>query len=256
MICVFSIYYFIFIQSAHTSEQVMSYSDFLETFENIEPGLLIFDDKMLVRHANNTFIRHFPMFGRNEIIGKNIIELHKDPAKNRITSMLEIMDRNENQMVTQIKVDMANNGDKYYLIKLNNLISDGDRRCYCLLSYDITSMLTTKNRKLTKMPTQLGSDIHFIELNKILYFAADNIYTKFYTKTKEHYSFFMISEIEEKLPEDTFIRIHRSFIINVNYIEKVVKRDGSFYVILKFTGAELSVSRSRVKTFLDIMGLK
>lgn len=59
-----------------------------------------------------------------------------------------------------------------------------------------------------------------IYLDDILYFESQKNYLLI-TTTKEVYkTYHSISEMEEKLPESMFVRIHRSFIVSIPKIEK------------------------------------
>ena len=56
-------------------------------------------------------------------------------------------------------------------------------------------------------------------LNDILYIEGLSDYVKIITKTKTIVTKQLISALEETLPKDNFIRIHRSFIIAINKID-------------------------------------
>ena len=56
------------------------------------------------------------------------------------------------------------------------------------------------------------------------------------------------------MPKDTFVRVHRSSIINLNHIQKIEKygKDSSM-VILK-DGSRVNVSKSRIKDLRSQLG--
>jgi DNA-binding LytR/AlgR family response regulator len=56
-------------------------------------------------------------------------------------------------------------------------------------------------------------------LNDILYIEGFSDYIKIITGTKTIITKHLISSLEETLPKDLFIRIHRSFIVSINKIE-------------------------------------
>ncbi|WP_022851123.1 LytR/AlgR family response regulator transcription factor [Limisalsivibrio acetivorans] len=235
---------------------MVNVSDGIQFLEKMEPGVIIFNEDMLITSANRIFLRQFPLFTEESIIGQDIMAIHTEDSIKRIRSFIEHLNESRQQIVTQIKSDSMADSEKYYMIRLMSLITGSGKRSYCLLSYDITGLITNKHKKLVKMPAYSGDDIFLIDLGDVLYFSADNIYTRFYTEDKEYYAFFMISEIEEKLPSQSFYRIHRSHIINLDAIEKVSKKGGGLTVKLRSVDEPFSVGRSRVKTFLEIMGLK
>lgn len=53
--------------------------------------------------------------------------------------------------------------------------------------------------------------LHFDE---ILFFKADGLYTKIQTKTKAYLARNILKDMIQDLPEDTFVRVHKSYTIN------------------------------------------
>ncbi len=91
--------------------------------------------------------------------------------------------------------------------------------------------------------------LQFIETDSIIYLEAQSNYTCFYltnngkitvTKTLKDY--------EELLPSSIFIRIHHSYIINKNLVEKYIKGDGG-QVVMK-NGVVLDVARRKKEEFI------
>ena len=58
-----------------------------------------------------------------------------------------------------------------------------------------------------------------IPLNEILYIESLKDYIKVVAKTKNIVTKQSISSLEEALPKNNFVRIHRSFIVAINKIE-------------------------------------
>lgn len=234
----------------------MAKTDNISFLEKIEPGLLCFDEEMLITSANRIFLSQFPMFNADEIIGKNILEIHREESRNKITTLIQNLQKSQRQIVAHIKVDATLNFERYYLIRLMNLITGKQSKNYCLVSYDITDAISNKHHNLLKMPAYIGNEIYFIDLDEIQYFEADNVYTKFCTSDASYYAFLMISEIDEKLPKDQFIRVHRSYIVNMHAIKKITKKGSSHVATLNGCDAEIPIGRSRAKEFFKILGLK
>jgi len=58
-----------------------------------------------------------------------------------------------------------------------------------------------------------------------------------------------LKEIEELLPKDTFLRTHKSFLVNVFYIRKY--RKSQKHLVILRSGAEIPVAVRNVSAFLD-----
>ena len=65
----------------------------------------------------------------------------------------------------------------------------------------------------------------------ILYMEADRNYSRIFTNNKEYLLAITLKSIEEKLPLDLFVRIHRSYIINLAHIDEVA--DGHVVIAQK-----------------------
>jgi len=101
---------------------------------------------------------------------------------------------------------------------------------------------------LQRLQVKSGNKIFFIETNDIVYFEAKNKYTFLHTVEHEHIVELTLNELEERLDKQNFIRIHRSFIVNIRYILELVKWfAGKYKVRLKDKQkTELVVSRGYI----------
>ena len=55
----------------------------------------------------------------------------------------------------------------------------------------------------------------------ILYIEAERNYCKIHCKDKEHLLVMTLKDVEEKLTSKKFLRIHRSFIVNLSHIDEI-----------------------------------
>ncbi len=109
----------------------------------------------------------------------------------------------------------------------------------------LTNIIGALKNDLTnvhKIPFPVMSGIEFINPDDIIYIEGDNNYSNIHMLNGQK---LVISKtlayVEPKLANYSFLRIHKSHIINLKYIAKYVKNDGS-YVELE-NGKKLSVSR-------------
>lgn len=79
-----------------------------------------------------------------------------------------------------------------------------------------------------------------IKLDDVIYFEKIDRKTKIYTKNDEHIADETLASLARRLPEDTFVRIYQSYIVNAEYIK--VLRGGE--VELYDSGIKLPVGRS------------
>ncbi len=60
-----------------------------------------------------------------------------------------------------------------------------------------------------------------ILIDNIYYFEADRNYCKIFSKNKECLLVMTLKEISSRLPKEHFLRIHRSYIINLSHVDEV-----------------------------------
>lgn len=110
----------------------------------------------------------------------------------------------------------------------------------------LLSQLTPKT--LRQITVQDGSKVLFIPIEEIIYFKASHKYVEVHTQSNMYLITKTLNELEEKL-ESNFTRIHRSTLVQQQYIKEVIKHeDGNHSIRLNDKqGTELSLSRSARK---------
>lgn len=110
---------------------------------------------------------------------------------------------------------------------------------------------TNQNRKIS-LPTMGG--INFERIQSIISLEARGNYTMLYfTGKRKLLVCKTLREMENQIRTGSqFVRIHRSYTINLNHLQKYVKGKGG-YVVME-NGAMINVSAGKKPDFLD--GLK
>lgn len=98
-------------------------------------------------------------------------------------------------------------------------------------------------------------EIKIIPLDKILFLEAADDYVKVHTKEKYFLKYQTMARFEQQLPAQQFVRIHRSYIVNVSFVNKIELLEKEQYTVLLNNGQNIPVSKSgytKLKTFLGI----
>jgi hypothetical protein len=91
-----------------------------------------------------------------------------------------------------------------------------------------------------------------IEINDILYFSANSPYINIHHKTKTFLYTETLKSLENQLDNNQFIRIHKSFIINIDQVASYQsKGNGDYNLILK-DDVSLRMSRNYVPRFKSL----
>jgi two-component system LytT family response regulator len=102
-------------------------------------------------------------------------------------------------------------------------------------SYD-SHIFVQKSEKLLNLP-----------VDEIVYLEASGDYTILSTKNDQFVSSSGIGKLEEILNPETFIRVHRSTIININSLKEIEKHFNGGMVVKMLNGKSFPVSRTYAK---------
>jgi two-component system LytT family response regulator len=109
----------------------------------------------------------------------------------------------------------------------------------------------TQNRIVVKTDSKIKiiptSELQYIEANgdNVKIVAADGSYNK--NKTMSYF--------EQQLSANDFIRIHRSYIVNVSMVTRIDAYDKESHLAVLSTGIQLPVSKTGYQKLKDILGM-
>jgi two-component system, LytTR family, response regulator len=96
--------------------------------------------------------------------------------------------------------------------------------------------------KKIALPTMEG--LQMVEMDAIISCSSDSNYTNFFLKNNKKLTVSRtMKDIEELLSDYSFLRVHHSFLVNLNEIHKYIKGEGGYLVMSD--GTHIDVSRSR-----------
>ena len=107
---------------------------------------------------------------------------------------------------------------------------------------------------LERIPVRDGTRVFIIPMAKLEYVEAQDDYVALCAEGKKHLKQQTISSLEAALDPSRFMRIHRSYIVNLERVTKVEPYAKDSHVAVLTNGAQLPVSRAgyaRLRAFLD-----
>jgi two-component system, LytTR family, response regulator len=109
---------------------------------------------------------------------------------------------------------------------------------------DVAAASKSKDQILERVLIKEGSKVHVIPAEKIDYIEAQDDYVSFRVEGKSYLKLQRLADLESSLDPKRFVRIHRSFILNIDRLAKIeLYAKDSRTAILK-DGTQLSVSRA------------
>lgn len=178
-----------------------SYDRFIESVNAFLPDIVLIDIKIEGKKSGidiAEYLRHnkeLPFIFISSLNDRKII----DAAKNTLPSAYLIKPFDEDDLYATIEVALVN------FVQKNNKQS-----------------AATENNKIIKESFFIKQKQAFIKVNTvdIFYVAAKDNYVNIYTKTDSFLIRETLQEIHHLLP-DYFYKVHRSFLVNVNYVAQV-----------------------------------
>ena len=107
---------------------------------------------------------------------------------------------------------------------------------------------------IDRITVRSGQKIIIISIDEILFIKADGDYISINTDKGSWLKEQTMKYTENTLPAKTFVRIHRSYIVNVNYISRI-ERYGEKQLIILHNGEKIKISAARYQVLKLVLGL-
>ena len=123
-----------------------------------------------------------------------------------------------------------------------------------LPAIDLAAAARPPQQYLDRIPVRDGSSVFIIPVAKLDYAEAQDDYVALASQGKKHLKQQTISSLEAALDPSRFMRIHRSYIVNLERVAKIEPYNKESFVAVLSTGAQIPVSRAghaRLRAFLD-----
>ncbi|HEV2205035.1 MAG TPA: response regulator, partial [Candidatus Acidoferrales bacterium] len=107
---------------------------------------------------------------------------------------------------------------------------------------------------LERIPVRDGTRVFIIPIAKLDYAEAQDDYVALVSDGKKHLKQQTISSLESGLDPSRFMRIHRSFIVNLERVARLEPYGKDSHVAVLINGVQLPVSKTgfaRLRSFLD-----
>lgn len=234
----------------------------LYLFERSEVGVVIIDRELKVTSMNSYARRVLPVQDM-EPFEKMVLTFHPERSQPKVRFLL---DQSECPVSNPPPMAMIINiPERVLLIKVTKLSdAQGQGAGHTLIFHDITDMVSNDEeqgrrpeakRRLQKVPTVSQGRIVLIDAGDVTYVRAEGHYTWVSTLRGSSFCNLSISDLSERLDGGAFMRIHRSFVANLEHTEQIVREDGRVGLRMRGDAATLPVSRTSVPQLLARLGI-
>lgn len=142
-------------------------------------------------------------------------------------------------ILTTSKEKYAYNAFQYHVTDFLKKPFTYARFLEALEKVDVQTKTTSSTSMVAPGHIFIKTDGKLVRLNNedILFIESMGDYVKFVTRDKKYVTHNSIRNLEEKVSKDCFIRVHRSYIINVQKIDDIREND------LHINGVEIPISK-------------
>ena len=108
---------------------------------------------------------------------------------------------------------------------------------------------------LERIAVKSGSKIHVVMIPEIFYLQADGDYVQIFTGQGKYLKEQTMKYFEEHLPENQFVRVHRSIIVNVEMISRIELYEKQNQLLTLKNGQQIKTSPSGYKALRMALNL-
>ncbi|MCL2597826.1 MAG: LytTR family transcriptional regulator DNA-binding domain-containing protein [Paludibacter sp.] len=120
---------------------------------------------------------------------------------------------------------------------------------------EITEILPISVEKISQISVKNGAQVHIIQLGEILFIQADGDYVNIHTVEKKYLKEQTMKFFEQRLPADIFLRVHRSYIVNIEYITRIEKAEKDTQTLTLKNGEKIRASLNGYRLLKEKLGL-
>jgi LytTR family transcriptional regulator, CO-responsive transcriptional regulator RcoM len=248
---------------------------FQHKLEQFNPGVVWLDTEGHVTAFNDVALQILGPAGeqslgvtQDKLFGIDVVQLHPEKSRDKLRFLLQSRDAGGCPVKSPPPVAMMINiPDRILMIKVSKMADMHGTCGTCMIFYDVTDLTTEPSaqllagnnaspRRLFKIPVYRKNRVILIDLKDIVRFQGDGHYTTIVTKDDRYLSNLSLADLELRLDNSIYLRVHRSHIVSLPYAVELVKSDESVNLVMDDVERTLvPVSRSKTAQLKELLGV-
>ena len=204
---------------------------------------------------------------RGQLIGEEVLQLHPEKSRDKVRWLL---DQSSCPMDSPPPMTMMINiPERVLMIKVARMCGEDGDVGTCMVFYDLTDLTTTpgpgdtrtraisdERLQLYKLPVYKDKRTLLVDLDSVCCIKAEGHYSNLYAEDEEYLCNLSLSDLEGRLDDRVFFRMHRSYIVNMRYAKAFEKSDDQCILVLDHKeGMRIPISRANINKVKKLLGL-
>ncbi|OAN48106.1 hypothetical protein A6A04_04950 [Paramagnetospirillum marisnigri] len=212
-------------------------------------GVIVLDGERRVIAANALARRLLEPVG-GSILGADLASLHPDAARPKVQWLLDAARARPGE-----PAGMAMTLPFGTLVARVTVMEgvDGTDAGWCMIFHVpegfsvVPTTVPASGDILVKLPVASRSGVVLLDVAEVAYLEAEGHYTRVHSEDGSHFCSLSLAELGRRLDPSVFLRVHRSYVVNLRHAQAIDRRDGRWSIVMAAPHAPLvPVSRSRV----------
>ncbi|MEA3503825.1 MAG: LytTR family DNA-binding domain-containing protein [Bacteroidota bacterium] len=139
---------------------------------------------------------------------------------------------------------------------LNRAVNKLENGSYKEEIKDFQKNIDEEKKQLSRVVVKKHGKIIIIPLDEIEYLEAMDDYVAVHSKGKKYLKQKTMKSFENQLPPQNFVRIHRSSIVNLDFVKTIEPYSKDSWILITTADSRLNVSRSGMKKLNELIDLR
>ncbi|MEN9886259.1 MAG: Heme-containing CO-sensing transcriptional regulator RcoM 1 [Pseudomonadota bacterium] len=235
----------------------------LYLFEKFEAGIVQLNAQREVVGMNDYARKVLPV-DRMKPFDRFVLDFHPERSRPKVNFLLDqasVCPVAQNVPMTMI----INIPEQVLLIKVTR-VSDlrGQLTGFVLVFYDVTQVVSHEDpvpsqpaRRLQRIPMVADQKVVFVDTQEVFCIESQGHYCRILSPDGWHFCNLSIGDLQARLDPESFMRVHRCFIVNLAAIEGLEKDGTKTLIRLRRQEKQrIPVSRSEVTGLRAALGLR
>ncbi len=247
-------------------------STFQHKLEQFNPGIVWLDAERRVTAMNDVAIQVLRPAAEpslDAMFGVDVLALHPPKSREKIAFLLGHSEAHAGKSAPP-QAMMINIPDRMLMIKVSQMLAADGRVGSCMIFYDLTELTTAPRasgsaghppgtepvRLLSRIPVYRHNRIMLVDVKEIGRLEGDGHYTTIIGTADRYLSSLSLTVLESRLDPAHFLRVHRSHIVNLDYVTEILRQDDGYLVTLQEPmGPPVPVSKQKLPALKEHFGL-